>query len=383
MSAHSFLDIGGHLFYGTREGYVPELVALFTEQELVDDGERYGYESRAIELLDRLQLHGFTSGRVKRELETAVAVWHGHHPNPGADAMGVPLRDAAMIRDELRAFVNSTDDWATYEEPQDVYRQLDPRTILRLALDVVYDPTLPVCYNLDALASWQLLVRGTPIADQAREERRENLARDAALVILTEGSSDSQLLTEAVRVTHPHLVGFLRFMDFSSGAEGSAANLAKLVRSFAGAGIANRVVAIADNDTAAYDALAKLKREGLPDGYRVLHYPDLPLLSQYPTLGPQLGDPIVMDVNSKAGSLEMYLGRELLAVNGDLVPVQWTGYIESQKSYQGAISTGDKRRVQDAFRRKVGDALRDPTIDKGQDWSGIRAIVETILGAFD
>lgn len=383
MSAHSFLDIGGHLFYGARESYVPELVALFTEQELVDDGERYGYESRAIELLDRLQLHGFTSGRVKTELEAAVAVWHGRDPNPGADAMGVPLRDAAMIRGELRAFVNSTDDWATYEEPQDVYWQLDPRIILRLALDVVDDPTLPVRYNLDALASWKLLIRGTPIAEQAREERRENLARDAALVILTEGSSDSQLLTQAVRVTHPHLVGFLRFMDFSGGAEGSAANLAKLVRSFAGAGIANRVVAIADNDTAAYDALTKLKWEGVPDGYRVLHYPDLPLLSQYPTLGPQLADPIPMDVNGKAGSLEMYLGRELLTVNGDLVPVQWTGYIESQKSYQGAISAGDKRRVQDAFRRKVGDALRDPTVVKDQDWSGIRAIVETILGAFD
>ena len=90
-----------------------------------------------------------------------------------------------------------------------------------------------------------------------------------------------------------------------------------------------------------------------------------------------------MDVNGRAGSLEMYLGRDLLTVDGELVPVQWTGYIEGQQAYQGAISARDKARVQAAFRKKVKTALEDPGARDGQDWSGVEAIVRAILGAFD
>ena len=157
----------------------------------------------------------------------------------------------------------------------------------------------------------------------------------------------------------------------------------KLVRSFVGAGIANRVLALADNDTGAHDALDKLKRGHLPDGYRVMHYPQLPLLRRYPTLGPQLADPVLMDVNGKAGSLEMYLGRDLLTVDGELVPVQWMGYVEGQKSYQGAISPAERKRIHGAFRKKVKAAVQDPSVREGQDWSGVEAIVSAVLEAFD
>ena len=349
MSAHSFIQIGQRLMLGCREGYIPDLAALFTEDELRHDEEHFGYVSTVSEVRDRLQLHGYTAARVGGELNAAVADWHGRHPNPGADAMGVPVRGSAELLAELQEYVNSTDEWAHYQLPDEVEWELGVRTHLRLVLDLVDSAEVPVRYNLDDLQRYELLTPGTPITEQARKERQQAVATDAPLVILTEGSSDSQLLSEAIRVTHPHLVGFLRFMDFGTGAEGGAASLVKLVRSFLGAGIANRVLALADNDTAAHDALLKLKREGLPDGYRVMHYPGLPLLRRYPTLGPQLADPVLMDVNGKAGSLEMYLGRDLLTVNGELVPVQWMGYVEGQKNYQGAISATEKKRVQREF----------------------------------
>jgi hypothetical protein len=392
VAAHSYIEVGKHLMLACRQSYIPDLAALFTEDELRVQGDEYGYVTTVDQLRDRLQLHEYTAQRALQELEAVVRVWHGRHPNPGADAIGVPVRGMADLLAELHSYVNSTDQWAYYELPEDVRWELDTRTALRLALDLVDDLQLAVRYNLDELVSSGFLKRGTPITEQAREERHENLARDAPLVILTEGASDSQLLTEAVSVTHPHLVGFLRFMDFSGGAEGSAANLVKLVRSFIGAGIANRVVAIADNDTAAHDALCKLKLEGMPDGYRLLHYPDLPLLRSYPTLGPQVDDPVLMDVNGRAGSLEMYLGRELLTVDDALVPVQWTGYVEGQHAYQGAIAKQEKIRIQQTFRQKAKAARRQKAkaardgiqlCGDGQDWSGVEAIVEAILAAFD
>lgn len=307
VAAHSYMEVGKHLMLACRQSYIPGLAALFTEDELRVQGDEYGYVSTVDQLRDRLQLHGYTAQRALQELEAVVRVWHGRHPNPGADAIGVPVRGTADLVAELHSHVNSTDQWAHYELPEDVrWRStLGQLCAWRWTLSTVR--SWPCATNLDELVSRGFLKRGTPIREQARKERYENLARDAPLVVLTEGASDSQLLTEAVSVTHPHLVGFLRFMDFSGGAEGSAANLVKLVRSFIGAGIANRVVAIADNDTAAHDALCKLKLEGVPDGYRLLHYPDLPLLRSYPTLGPQVDDPVLMDVNGRAGSLEMYL----------------------------------------------------------------------------
>jgi hypothetical protein len=383
VSAHSFIEIGQrHLLLDQIETWIPDLAALFTEAELFDDGEGYGYVAAVEDLRDRLQLHGFTAAGATGELEAAVHVWHGMYETPEVDDLDVPVRDTAMVLKELRTFVNSTDRWRIYHEPEEVFSQLDPRTVLRLALDSVADPKVRVRYNMDALASASRLERGFPLTDRAREDRRENMARDAPLVVLTEGSTDSRLLAAAIGVTHPHLVGFLRFMDFSSGAEGSAASLVRTVRSFVGAGIANRVLALADNDTAAYDALFELKAERLPDGYRVAHYPDLPFLRHYPTLGPQSDTPVLMDVNGKAGSLEMYLGSDLLSVTGELAPVQWTGYFERQRSYQGVIGSGEKKRLHVDFAAKVKSAIEQPSVRVEQDWSGVEAIVDVILQAF-
>jgi hypothetical protein len=380
MSTQSYVVIGERALLFSRESYIPDVVALFTESELENARDSYGYVSRVDALRDRLQLHGFTSQRARADFERAVLVWHSQNPNPGEDAMGALPRSAESLLDELESYLNSSA-WVYYEEPIDVLRQLDPRSELRLALDLVHDATTPASYNLDHLATRGFLTRGRRIAQEARDERRQSLALDAPLVVLTEGTSDSELLTLALSVTHPHLSDFLRFMDFASGAEGGVASLVKVVRAFIGAGIANRVVAIADNDTAAHDGLQKLKRERLPDGYRIRHFPDLPLLAHYATQGPQSDQPVVMDVNGLAGSLEMYLGRDVLTDGVELVPVQWTGYNDGLRRYQGALAKGDKGRIQDAFRSKVTAALLDPAAQANQDWSGTTAIIQTILDA--
>jgi hypothetical protein len=382
VAAHSFIQIGRRLMLDCREDYVPDLIALFSESERVLDDEHYGYVSSVPALRDRLQLQGFTASRARRDLDVAVDAWHSDHPNPEADELGIEVRDPEKILRELGDALNGPELWAAMPTPDEVMYYLDARVFLRLALDLVPEGT-PVRYNLDDLMTWDLADPTEAIADDAREVRRQSIAIDAPLVVLTEGSSDSTLLTAALGVTHPHLVGFLQFMDFGSGAEGSVAQLAKLVRSFVGAGIANRVIALADNDTAGHDGLAKLKNERLPDGYRLLHYPDLPLLASYPTLGPQADEPVVMDVNGKAGALELYLGQDLLNTHGHLVPVQWTGYVEGQQAYQGSLAKKDKDRLHREFRVKVKAALDDPVQRETQDWTGLEAIFDSILRAFD
>jgi hypothetical protein len=370
-----------------REGYLDDLLALFQESESVSeenhfaDGPGYAYQSTVAHLRDRLRLLGFTQGGAAADFEQHTQAWLDRSPNPGADEIGVDVRDAAAIRNEVRAYLNSDDPYATYDDYAEPFFSMDLRTQLRLHLDAVVDENAPVRYELDDLVRYEVVTPGEALADRARANNQDELLKGAPLIVLTEGSSDSKLLASALLVTHPHLEGFLRFMDFDRGAPGSVGHLVNLVRGFVGAGVTNRVVVLADNDTASRSALAGLDAS-LPPTYRVVHYPDLDLLRSYPTLGPQSDIPVPMDVNGLAGSLEMYLGEELLRDSETLVPVQWTGWDQKLGAYQGQLIGGHKDRIQRAFRRKVERALEGAETTES-DWTGVEAVFEAILHAFE
>ena len=119
-----------------------------------------------------------------------------------------------------------------------------------------------------------------------------------------------------------------------------------------------------------------LRGAKLPEHYSVLHYPDIELARSYPTLGPTgLSE---MDVNGLAGSIEMYLGRDVLTgADGKLSPVQWRSYIESVKAYQGEVL--DKTGVQKRFREKVKQASAGPKVIAGEDWSDLDAIIISLI----
>jgi hypothetical protein len=208
-------------------------------------------------------------------------------------------------------------------------------------------------------------------------------AAHAPIVVLTEGKTDIAVLQPAFRLLHPHLDDLVRFMDYGERPPGGAGPLVSTVRSFAAAGIANRVVALFDNDTAATDALRSLDRTRLPDNIRVHQYPPLDLARHYPTLGPPPADSGVAyaDVNGLAGSIEMYLGRDILTLpDKTFRPVQWTTYIPGARQYQGEITS--KQALHNAYRAKIRNAETNPSSVAQQDWSGIHAIFEVVLQAF-
>ncbi len=91
---------------------------------------------------------------------------------------------------------------------------------------------------------------------------------------------------------------------------------------------------------------------------------------------------MLADLNGCAGSLEMYLGRGLLTVDGELTPVQWTGYVKKLNRYQASLPDHEKRRVQKAFLDVAKKALHDPAVRAAHDWSGVHAIIETVVEAF-
>jgi hypothetical protein len=255
----------------------------------------------------------------------------------------------------------------------DLWRDDDPRLLLRallMALDLADDIRLDVSALIDG--GWiddNFDPQATAIGHFSYA-----MANGSPAVIVTEGSTDAQFLSEALAIRYPHLESFVKFFDFGDGAEGSAAAGVRTVKSFAAAGISNRVVLLLDNDSAARDALRSL-RTPLPKHYDVIHYPRIELAEHYPTLGPT--GLSTMDVNGLAGSVEMYLGADVLkGADGKLMPVQWRSYIEGVGAYQGELM--HKRQIQQRFREKVKAARSARAIPPEQDWSGIDAVIDIL-----
>lgn len=254
------------------------------------------------------------------------------------------------------------------------------RLLLRLACEVVpanshvvqditglvcsgyYEAQEPVCEN-----ATRVLVAGHP----------ENSPR----IVLTEGSTDATILQKSLALLYPHLSAYYAFFDFeSSRPRGGAGPLVSLVKAFSAAGITNRIVALFDNDTAAYEARLALKTISLPPNIAVLAYPELELLRTYPTLGP--GGLTSLDVNGLAASIELYFGEDVLRGGQDtLTPVQWKGYNETLKQYHGEVM--HKTKLQTKFFSKVEHCRADPEVLKVTDWSGILAILQEIFRAFE
>ncbi|MFC3417721.1 hypothetical protein [Algoriphagus hitonicola] len=131
--------------------------------------------------------------------------------------------------------------------------------------------------------------------------------------------------------------------------ESSASALVKLITSFAAANVKHPIIALFDNDTAGLKEMKKLTSKTVPPNIRILKYPDITIAKNYPTVGPT--GKKKMNVNGLACSIEMYFGVDVLTRNNELIPIQWKGFEEKEKKYQGEIA--DKNYVQETFRKKL------------------------------
>jgi hypothetical protein len=195
------------------------------------------------------------------------------------------------------------------------------------------------------------------------------------LIILTEGKSDARILRAAIDTLFPDYSDFIRFIDYDfAKAAGGVPEVVRFVKMFAGSGIKNRILALFDNDTAGQEARDQLGR--LPANVFTMCLPPMPFFELYPTEGPD--GAARSDINGRACSLELYLGREALTdpIRGEC-PVRWTGFIDKVGRYQGEVR--DKGGVQDRFTAILKDVQENPTRRAAYDFSGVDAVFDAIL----
>lgn len=162
--------------------------------------------------------------------------------------------------------------------------------------------------------------------------------------IIVEGPNDYNILSQSLRIIYPELVDNITFLDIDSyKVESNAGAVVKMIKSFAGAGIKNRILAVLDNDTGAQSALRAIKNKPikLPNNLGITQYPNIKICEKYPTIGPQ-GESL-MNINGLAGSIEMYLGKEILTKGDELEKVMWTSYMPDVQEYQGELVNKKRR----------------------------------------
>jgi hypothetical protein len=254
----------------------------------------------------------------------------------------------------------------------------DLRSFFRALLEVVPDSSF-VSQELTDLVSGGYYEIDTPVTHVALEALKGDYSINSPIVVLTEGPTDTEVIRSSFEVLFPHLIGYYSFMDLAVKAPGGADSLVHVVKSFAGAGIENRVIAVFDNDAAGHSAANLLSKIRLPRTIHVLTCPSTALARSYPTDGPN--GLVVQDINGAACSIELYFGRDILERSGQLVPVKWRGFNESVKRYQGEIQFKDS--LKSAFLAKVNAARSDSTVLDQQDWSDMRLLLETIIDTFN
>ena len=195
------------------------------------------------------------------------------------------------------------------------------------------------------------------------------------IILLTEGSTDSTILSGSLNLLYPDLADYFSIMDFGPmKPEGGISALERTVKSFAAAGINNKIIAIFDNDAAGHSAIQRLATVPLPENIRIISLPELLFAKSYPTIGPQGNTS--EDVNGRACSIELYLGKDIIIENDELVPVIWKGFEHKIKAYQGEIES--KNEIQNRFYDKLKQAESSGDLNK-HDWSSLQLIFEYIF----
>ncbi|MFF8651127.1 hypothetical protein ACF06D_23210 [Streptomyces griseoluteus] len=363
--------MGDTLFQSFREGYNPEAASIFREGDArCDENNELDYFTiSSHRMRDRLELLGI-------DIDATAAVFSHRYAEIPEEYRPDHFDFDAWLEDGKESVRRIG--WFYFDADSDwIESSVDIRYIIRAVIEM-HEADVPVIWNLADVVGRGFVSPDPRLCEiELAKNRGANVATFPVLV-LTEGSTDASFLSGALSLVYPHLVDFLKFMDFGVGAEGGASALARTLKSFAASGVANRVIAIFDNDTAASDVLTTMNLS-LPSTFRVLQYPEIDLGRNYPTIGPTGRG--VFDVNGKAGALELYFGEDVLkGLTGELAPVQWTGYVKRQNSYQGELL--DKGRLQKAFRRKLDGAIARGGIHPEEDWSGVIAILDRIRCAF-
>jgi hypothetical protein len=369
MGSYAQCWLGNFLIGSSRDDVDPSLIHLFRSEdkrfssekctalpeclhrwfdEDEDELEVVYYQIPVSCLCDRLELRGYTLENCRRAFAFALAQELAHAKQQIAERAEISpfysereellssispdrwMQSLAKIRD-LKLEPNyygrlknpTGDPVVDYMLSEEWYGLPGPdRNVgLRLALESTQNDEKFV-YDVTDLVLSDCFDRNEDIVEYDLRVSANEFSSRSRIIVLTEGKTDSWILSESLSLLYPHLSDYFSFLDFDgSRTAGGVGNLVNLVKAFAGSGIVNRMIAIFDNDTAAAAALRSIASLTLPRHIAILRLPELDYLANYPTLGPT--GVVNTNINGLATSIELLLGSDVLSdAEFGLTPIQ-------------------------------------------------------------
>lgn len=205
-----------------------------------------------------------------------------------------------------------------------LFENLDTCVILRLLGENVV--------NLDRDLVWSIQdeFNGGSIASGILDQ----LADASRFLVVTEGSSDSDILKKALPLVAPDVDDFFHFIDMGKNYPFTGTgNLGNFCKGLAAIKVQNKIVVVLDNDTAGRAALENIKRIPMPPNIRVIQLPELEEFRAFPTLGPS--GRLIENVNGRAVAIECFLDPSFKPKEGRVV--RWTGFNAEIGEYQGEL----------------------------------------------
>jgi hypothetical protein len=192
------------------------------------------------------------------------------------------------------------------------------------------------------------------------------------ITILTEGTSDINIISKSIELLYPHLFNYYNFKDFKiSNASGNAHQLFLEIKSLIAINHKGKIVALFDNDGEGVKWFDELKNINIPENFMVLTYPDIALLENYPST-----NNTNENFNGVAGSIEMYLGKDILREKGEFIPIE----VSTQSIPQGAIKY--KSNLQKKYFKKISKCKKDSTKIEEFDWNDMKLLLNKVFQAF-
>jgi hypothetical protein len=386
-----------YLFQESDRRLVPRARARDSDEASAREADVQYSAPRSV-ILRRLDLAGYTAARArvsfdewhKSELETwkeyAEDGWGADTANALAsftyDEWQRRLKDVLLTRYDIsrsrEKFADEIDRQMRGDDESWLFFGSDYILSIRAILDVLPNTSEVILDISD-------LVHGGYIGENERicEQRRSPDARERSIleptVIVAEGSTDTLILRRSLERLYPELVDYIAFFDYdASNADGGTSYVVKFLRAFIAARINTSILAIFDNDAVGAEAFNAATALRLPKNIQVTLLPNTTLASAYPTIGPQGTHDA--DINGRAASIELFLGRHNLLVDGALIPVVWTNFVGRVDRYQGVLR--DKSRPLARFLEET--AIHESDVDYKIRYPELVAIWEhvfSILGA--
>jgi hypothetical protein len=422
MSSHCTLKIDTYDVLTSSASVVPEIMVIFRESdkkiykstdEEGSDIYNYEYSNTVKNIKERLNILGFSLANIEKDFNVSKLKKIKELEDED-DFFDADYKKENKIKTKVLKESSYLDWIEAYKEIRAAKKEVrlswykktrdlgDKMTLVDYILDEEESTTFYNLPNGDFLAVIRLFLETckndkkvtldiTELVDAGWYEPNDEVCTismnilkhdypvNEKIIILTEGSTDKEILEQSLKTLYPHLAEYYSFLEFSHlNMPGSASVLVTTVKAFASSGINNRIIAIFDNDTAAKSAVRILNQEKLPKNIKILHYPNIQLADKYPTLGP--GGVSKLNINGLACSIEVYLGKDIIKKNGKYTPIQWKGYDTSINQYQGEIL--EKTRIQKEFLIKIKEAQANLLLVQNSNWNELRKIFELIFATF-